>query len=123
MEHLKEFIERATELLKDVCKVDESRHIHNENQKIYFQSPKGLFAKSKGDYKRRALMKEAVKDISWNEKILIGNFYKNCPDGYEVDHIIPISLGGKHKLSNLQYLTIEENRSKGAKLNWKNIDV
>ena len=48
----------------------------------------------------------------------IKEFYANCPSGYDVDHIIPISKGGLHTLSNLQYLTASENRSKGNKLNW-----
>lgn len=43
-------------------------------------------------------------------------FYIHCPTGYEVDHIIPISKGGLHTLSNLQYLTISENRKKSNKL-------
>ena len=43
-------------------------------------------------------------------------FYKNCPEGYEVDHIIPLSKGGAHSLSNLQYLTVSENRRKSNKL-------
>ena len=43
-------------------------------------------------------------------------FYINCPEGYEVDHIMPISKGGLHCLSNLQYLTISENRRKSNKL-------
>ena len=45
-------------------------------------------------------------------------FYKNCPDGYEVDHKIPISKGGAHSISNLQYLTVSDNRRKSAKLDW-----
>jgi HNH endonuclease len=45
-------------------------------------------------------------------------FYINCPVGYEVDHIVPISKGGAHSLSNLQYLTKKENRQKSNKLNW-----
>jgi len=45
----------------------------------------------------------------------IREFYKNCPVGYEVDHVIPISKGGLHTLENLQYLTVHENRSKGNK--------
>lgn len=48
----------------------------------------------------------------------VKEFYLNCPKGYEVDHIIPISKGGPHSLSNLQYLTADENKRKGAKLNW-----
>ena len=43
-------------------------------------------------------------------------FYINCPDGYEVDHIIPVSKGGLHTLDNLQYLTISENRRKSNKM-------
>lgn len=50
---------------------------------------------------------------------LIKEFYKNCPIGYEVDHIVPISKGGLHSITNLQYLTVSENRKKGASLNWR----
>ncbi len=49
----------------------------------------------------------------------IKEFYLNCPVGYEVDHIIPISKGGLHSLSNLQYLTPRDNKRKNAKLNWR----
>ena len=45
-------------------------------------------------------------------------FYANCPNGYEVDHIVPISKGGLHSLSNLQYLPWLDNRRKSDKLNW-----
>jgi 5-methylcytosine-specific restriction endonuclease McrA len=50
---------------------------------------------------------------------LIKEIYLNCPEGYEVDHIIPISKGGLHHQDNLQYLTVSENRSKGNKLEWR----
>ena len=43
-------------------------------------------------------------------------FYQNCPVGYEVDHIIPISKGGPHSITNLQYLTNSENRKKWCKI-------
>jgi len=44
------------------------------------------------------------------------DFYANCPNGYEVDHIIPISKGGLHSLSNLQYLPWLENRRKSNRV-------
>lgn len=49
----------------------------------------------------------------------IKDIYLKCPEGHEVDHIIPISKGGLHHQDNLQYLTIHENRSKGNKLDWR----
>ena len=49
---------------------------------------------------------------------LIQKIYMECPEGYEVDHIIPISKGGLHHQDNLQYLPWKENRRKSNKLNW-----
>jgi len=47
---------------------------------------------------------------------VIKQIYLDCPKGYEVDHIIPISKGGLHHQDNLQYLTISENRRKGNRM-------
>lgn len=44
---------------------------------------------------------------------LIKRIYECCPKGYEVDHIIALSVGGKHHQDNLQYLPSLENKKKG----------
>ena len=53
-----------------------------------------------------------VLDPTADRKV-VKEIYANCPDGYEVDHIVPLSRGGKHHEDNLQYLPIAENRRKG----------
>ena len=47
---------------------------------------------------------------------IIKEIYTRCPEGMEVDHIIPISLGGAHHQNNLQYLTPNENKRKGNRV-------
>ena len=45
-------------------------------------------------------------------------FYIKCPEGSDVDHIVPLqgrNVSGLHVLSNLQYLTKEENGRKANK--------
>jgi len=52
---------------------------------------------------------------SWADVEAIKEFYRNCPPGYEVDHIHPLqgkTICGLHVLENLQYLTVSENRKK-----------
>jgi len=85
--------------------------------------------KIKDPVKAKQHHRNRVREISANYRAKVKNqtpadadrkaiqeFYANCPEGYEVDHKIPISKGGLHTLSNLQYLTITENRKKSNKL-------
>lgn len=55
----------------------------------------------------------------WANLEVIKEFYKNCPEDMTVDHIIPLrgkTVSGLHVENNLQYLTLSENSSKGARL-------
>lgn len=52
---------------------------------------------------------------SWSDLSAITEFYKNCPQGMVVDHIVPLQgkkVSGLHVLENLQYLTPQENQRK-----------
>lgn len=35
-------------------------------------------------------------------------------EGYIIDHVVPLKHGGADSLSNMQWLTIEENKAKDA---------
>lgn len=60
----------------------------------------------------------------WANREEIKCFYADCPEGYEVDHIVPIIAKrdgehvacGLHCESNLRYVTPRENKEKGARL-------
>ena len=93
----------------------EFRERDKKQKKIYFSSEEGKKESRKGWKLRQERMKKAKEDTSWEEIRLINKFYRNCPEGYQVDHIVPISRGGKHTLSNLQYLTRDENAYKFTK--------
>lgn len=72
-------------------------------------------AKKNEAWQRYMAKRKNQTPVNVNIKFL-QEFYLNCPKGYEVDHIVPISKGGLHCLENLQYLTIHENRKKSNKI-------
>lgn len=64
--------------------------------------------------RRRANKNNAQSEDA--DKVLIQLIYEGCPEGYHVDHIIPISKNGKHHEDNLCYLLAADNLSKKDKL-------
>lgn len=79
--------------------------------------------KDNWDYYRSYLLnrKKRVRVATprWVDRKEITEFYRGCPKGYHVDHVIPVNgedVSGLHVLWNLQYLPAKENLSKGRKL-------
>lgn len=61
----------------------------------------------------------SLRCVKWEDKELLTLFYKNCPEGYHVDHELPLKgelVSGLHVLANLQYITAEENMRKGNRV-------
>lgn len=92
---------------------------NNPNRKI---NKRKEYEKNKKDYLARA--KSRKKHIlgatpKWADLEKIKEIYRNCPDGYHVDHIIPLrgkKVCGLHVHWNLKILTAKENLQKGNKL-------
>lgn len=65
-------------------------------------------------YKRGLLEKRPL----WANIPELKRIYDNCPDGYHVDHIVPLNgalVSGLHVEHNLQYLSAADNISKSNK--------
>ncbi|RZK44837.1 MAG: hypothetical protein EOO61_02385 [Hymenobacter sp.] len=65
----------------------------------------------------RASRSDAVP--KWADLIAILDIYATCPEGYQVDHIIPLrgeTVCGLHVENNLRHIKTSENLSKGNKL-------
>ena len=92
------------------------------SQKKYDQSEKGRANNATKTAKYRA--SKLQRTVGWTELEKITDFYKLCPPGFHVDHIIPLRgelVSGLHVLANLQYLPAKENCSKGNKFELEKI--
>lgn len=85
--------------------------------KSYRATPKGRANARSTKARRRASKLRATPP--WSERAQITEFYKDCPKGFDVDHIIPLrhkNICGLHVMLNLQYLPAQKNRSKSNRL-------
>jgi len=105
---------------KSSAKYDKSEQGKIKKKERYLRwylSPKGQAANREKNAKYRAKRQKALP--SWADLNAIKQFYLDCPEGMEVDHIYPIvsdKVCGLHTLENLQYLTKYENASKGNRM-------
>jgi len=67
--------------------------------------------KKEGSARRRAKIQSRAVEAEIADII---EFYRNCPEGYQVDHWMPLALGGLHSISNLVYLPAKENLRKSC---------
>ena len=114
----------------NICGTEKEKNYHSTNQYCSHKCAQEArrLPKTEERYKRiRGKANEAWQRYHARQKAqtppnadlkLMQELYENCPEGYEVDHIIPISKGGLHHQDNLQYLTKAQNRSKSDQINW-----
>ena len=126
--YVSDYVQRNKEKLYSRTKEwKENNKEHVREQKNTYMKKYGKFYKSnnKGKTnaltaKRRAIKLNATpKWLTKEQKKEITIFYINCPEGYEVDHIIPLQgkiVCGLHVPWNLQYLTRSQNAKKSNKL-------
>ena len=108
---------------------DKNKDLLNANAKKYYYNnlEKVLETKRKCRQKRKAQdlaycrLRQANKinaTPKWANLEKIKEIYLNRPEGYHVDHIVPLvnkNVCGLHVENNLQYLTAKENIKKGNK--------
>ena len=95
---------------------EQNREEYNAYMREYHQKNKEHRTKYINAHRRGKITKATP---TWANKKEIRKFYIECPEGYHVDHIIPIHgkyVSGLHVLNNLQYLPAKENLQKSNKL-------
>ena len=94
---------------------------YEDNKNAISSKQKRYYLLNKSDFiarnaKRRAAKLQATPN--WADGEIIKQIYATCPEGYHVDHIVPLQndlVCGLHCEFNLQHLTVAENLTKSNK--------
>jgi 5-methylcytosine-specific restriction endonuclease McrA len=114
---------KEAEVARRVVNNGKRNQKHREEQRAYYRERFATNAKDReyrrsAKHKRRSLTEGDLTAAQWLELVEeCGGMCVICHAPYEeMDHIIPLSKGGKHTLDNVQPLCRKCNREKGAKL-------
>ena len=117
-EYSKKYYIENKERLNEYNKIYQKNNLEKfriSNRK-YRSSDKGKRSETEKRARYRASKQNATP--SWVDKQALKEIYNKCPEGYHVDHIIPLTndnVCGLHVPSNLQYLPSTVNDSKANK--------
>lgn len=96
--------------------------IHRDNNKDYYRTKKHEhYENNKAYYRDKKLRRSTELYMAtppWANMGIMNSIYRNTPEGYHVDHIVPIkgtNVCGLHCEHNLQYLLAEDNLAKSNK--------
>lgn len=101
---------------KSVLWQSEHREVGRARSKKHYLNNKHYYL-LKSSHRRRLLYRNMP---AWADLSSIKNIYNQCPDGFHVDHIIPLQgllVSGLHVENNLQYLSAKDNLHKSNKFN------
>jgi 5-methylcytosine-specific restriction endonuclease McrA len=108
---------------------DKSRRVLKSEElraydRIRSSLPNRVAAHNEATRKRRAILKDAVPEDYDKQGVLAmynlsQKISKLTGVQMHVDHIVPLALGGKHDVTNLQLLAGVLNVSKGIKTHWQ----
>jgi hypothetical protein len=85
------------------------------------KSPSHWHSKDSKDYWRTKLAAHRIRaqklnrQPAWADEQAIEKVFRDAPDGYEIDHVLPLQgelVSGLQVAGNLQYLTTKENARK-----------
>lgn len=100
------------------CKANNNAAFYAGNKDTYHKT---YIKEHRQEYVARNAQRKARKlqaTPGWADLEKIRKIYNSCPEGYHVDHIIPLVnnlVCGLHVENNLQIITAEENLRKGNK--------